>query len=196
MKIQIAVIMVLAVILTGCAPIQTNTVSVPAKWSPQVFTIEVESVTVGTTHSLQVNTPSTCDGLPAENGCIEVDAGKIGVISFVLDGGTAKSCEGQSDETWVWQGIRMTKMADVVTSGGDTRKKVGTISKDAQTDFGAKKGGEVEALTINGQYMDIRDLNSKEYDIWYTLVAMQCGDSAVTATSDPRVRNHGDMDSF
>jgi hypothetical protein len=196
MRIKFLVIAILALLLAACVPISTTTVTLPYNWKPQVFTIEVESVTVGGDHSLQINTPSTCAGIPGENGCIEVAAGKIGIITFVLDNGTAKSCEGQTDDTWVWQGVRLTAMPNVVTSGGTTRKKVGSISLDARTDFGAEKDGQVDSVTIEGQYMSLRDQNSKEYDIWYTLVAMQCGDSSVTATSDPRVKNHGSPDSL
>lgn len=181
----------LAVSLVACAPAKTRDVSLPQGWSPQVFLVNAKVVTSGGVHSMQITTPSSCPDRASENGCIEVPAGKVGIIEFVLDGGTTKGCEGQPGDTWVWQGIRLTDMANVTTSGGAAKKKVGTIRGEAQVDFGAARSGAVDAVTINGQYMSIRNMNSKEYEIWYTLTAVQCGDSTVTVTSDPRIRNRG-----
>lgn len=194
MNVRIAVLLVVVVLLASCAPVRTNTVSLPGAWSPQVFLVNAQVVAGGGTHTIQITTPSTCPGSGAENGCIEVAARKVGIIQFVLDGGTARSCEGQDDDTWVWQGIRLTDIANVATSGGTTKKRVGAIKGEAQNDFGADRDGRIDAVTINGQYMSIRNMNSKAYEIWYTLIAMQCGDSTITATSDPRIKNHGGWD--
>lgn len=194
MNARIAVLLAVVVLLVSCAPVRTNTVSLPGIWSPQVFLVNAQVVTSGGTHDIQITTPSACPGRTTESGCIEVEAGKVGIIEFILDGGTARSCEGQPDNTWVWQGIRLTDVANVIASGGTTRKKVGTIKGEAQNDFGAERNGRIDAVTINGQYMSVRNMNSKEYEIWYTLTAMQCGDSTVTANSDPRIKNHGGWD--
>jgi len=196
MNVRIAVLVAVVVLLASCAPVRTNTVSLPGVWSAQVFLINAQVVTSGGTHDIQITTPSACPSRTTESGCVEVEAGKVGIIEFILDGGTAKSCDGQSDNTWVWQGIRLTDIANVSSSGDTTRKRVGTIKGEAQNDFGADKSGEIDAVTINGQYMSVRNMNSKEYEIWYTLIAMQCGDSSITATSDPRIKNRGSMDSY
>ena len=191
MNVRIAVFIVLSGCLAACAPIRSNTVSLPGIWSPQVFVINAQVVTVGGVHTLEVTTPSTCAARTSENGCIEVDAGKVGIIEFVLNGGTVKGCEGQPDDTWVWQSLRLTELSNVDTSGGTPRKRVGSIKSGARNDFGAGKDGAVDAVTISGQYMSARDMNSADYEIWYTLTAVQCGDTTVTATSDPRIKNNG-----
>lgn len=193
MSIRILILIVVLTLLTGCAQVRTDSVSLPGAWSPQVFIVNAEVTTSGGSHTLSVTSDSACEG-STEKGCIEVAKGKVGIIEFVLDGGTAKSCEGQDGDTWVWQGIRLTEMSNVDSSGGTTRKKVGTIKGEAQNDFGAARSGAVDAVTINGQYMSVRDMNSKEYDIWYTLTAQQCGDSSVTVNSDPRIKNRGSWD--
>lgn len=191
MNRRIVILMPVAGLLAACAPVSTTDVSLPGSWTPQVFVVKAEVVTSGGVHTMQINTPSACPGRATENGCIEVAAGKVGVIEFVLDDGAARSCEGQPDDTWVWQGIRLTDMANVTISGGTAKKKVASLRSEAQFDFGAARSGAVDAVTINGQYMSIRNMNSREYEVWYTLTAMQCGDSSVTVTSDPRIKNHG-----
>lgn len=194
MNVRIAVLVVIAVLLAGCAPVRTDTVTLPGIWSPQVFIIEAKVVPDGAGYAVRITTPSTCSGRGAENGCIEVHAGKVGIIEFILDDGTARSCDDQPDGTWVWQGVRLTDMANVTEPGGTANKKVGRIKGEAQIDFGAKRDGWIDAATINGQYMSVRNMNSTKYEIWYTAVAVQCGDSTVTATSDPRIKNNGGWD--
>jgi len=183
-------------LLGGCVTTDKNLVSLPKTWAPTVLTINAEVQTVSGKDEIVILTQSECPDFPSEMGCIEVKAGEIGIIQFVLDGGTAKSCEGQPGETWVWDEIQLTAMSNVDSAGSDVVKKVGNISQTAQADFGANSKGDINAATISGQYMFVRDMNTAEYDIWYTLYAHQCGDATKMATSDPRVRNHGDSDSF
>lgn len=196
MRVYISVIVMLALALGGCATTDQVMLSLPNTWAPTVLTINAEVQTVGGKSEIVIKSPSECPAFPAEMGCVEVKSGEIGIIHFVLDGGTAKSCEGQPDATWVWEEIQLTAMGNVDSSGGDVIKKVGNISQTAQGDFGATSKGDITAATINGQYMSVRDMNSAAYDIWYTLYAHQCGNATNTATSDPRVRNHGNLDAF
>lgn len=196
MRVHIAVTVLLTLVLGGCVTSSKDVVSLPKVWTPTVLTIHAEVQVVGGKDEIVIKTSSTCTDFPTEMGCIEVPSGKIGIIQFILDGGTAKSCQGQPDSTWVWEEIQLTAMGNVSSSGGNVVKKVGSISQTAQFDFGANSKGDINSATIDGQYMFVRDMNSAEYDVWYTLYAHQCGDATKTATSDPRVRNHGDSDAF
>jgi hypothetical protein len=191
MNVRIVVILLLAVYLTSCASVKPSSISLSTDWVPQVFVVEADVVTNRSGSRVVISTPQQCGDATAENGCISVPSGKVGIIQFVLDGGDAKSCE--DEDTWVWKGVELHSMSDVDQTGGDAVKSVGKINAAAQTDFGAKEDGNVDAVTINGQYMSVRDLNATAYEIWYTLIAVKCGDSSI-ATTDPRVKNHGNLD--
>ena len=193
MSVQRTVMIVLAAALAGCATSDRNSIEMPGGWAPTVETVQAEVQLVGGESTVVIKSDSECDAHPTELGCLEFKTGTIGIIQFILDGGVARSCEGQPDNTWVWKDIQLTAMSDVDIGGGT--KRVGTISRTARHDFGADSKGGVSAATIRGQYMSIRNLNTAEYDIWYTLYAQQCGDAANTATSDPRVKNHGNIGS-
>jgi hypothetical protein len=196
MKNPTVLLSVLPVFLTACVTTSSDYLTISKDWSPQVITVEVEVNSSGSDHKLEIKTPSMCSNHPDEDGCLEIHEGKVGIVQFVLEGGAHRTCPDPAGDTWVWQGIRLTDINDVSGTGSNIRKKVGSISTEARSDFGAKKDGNVDAATINGQYLSIRDINTKSYDIWYTLTAMQCQNSSVTATSDPRIRNHGGVDSL
>lgn len=191
MKILAAVSISLAALLAGCATQPASVVPLSLDGKPEFFDVDVEVVEEEGDFSLNITTPSQCKTvLNAENGCIEVGTEKLGVIVFKLDGGDVTSCEGQSEETWVWKGVSLTELSDVTQNGDAYQKKYAKISTNAQSDFGAQEYGDISFLSPGGQELVILDMNSSAYTIWYELTAVQCG-TGKEAKSDPRIKNHG-----
>jgi hypothetical protein len=123
---------------------------------------------------LEITTHGTCDGPGNKKGCIGV-AGRP-MINFILKD---KKCS--SGGKWELDQV-------ILSEGKDSDPG---ISEVAASDFNADEGtGVVTPKLKKPKHIQIRDHNSEEYDIWYT-VSAYCAASDSTIDMDPRIRNDG-----
>ena len=123
---------------------------------------------------LVVTTPGACGHVPPKPGCMKA-SGRNTKINFSL-----KNSSCTSGDTWELDHVAL----------GNSKNSVGNISDTAAHDFNADKTtGVVTPLgTPTAKHIQIRDYNSEEYVIWYTVYAT-CG--GATISSDPRIENDG-----
>lgn len=125
---------------------------------------------------LEATTRGTCTKGNNPNGCVGVAPGKKININFNLP---SAKCDG--DEKW---------QLGQVTLATTEKGTPGGIGSDAASDFNADEvTGIVTPKTKSGNHILIRDNNSAEYDIWYT-VSASCGGKTIDL--DPRIENGGE----
>jgi hypothetical protein len=124
---------------------------------------------------LEVTTQGKCKGPNNRKGCVSA-SGRI-LINFLLKGDTQCSSGGQ----WALDKV-------VLSEGKDSGPG---ISHVAATDFDANEStGVVTPKIKKPKHIQIRDHNTDEYDIWYTVYA-NCAAGDSTISTDPRIRNDG-----
>jgi len=129
-------------------------------------------------NKLVATSRGTCAKEPNPPGCTRI-SGRTN-ISFNLAGGSQCGSGGGSK----WQ-------LDHVALGTSEDGNPGDISAVAASDFNASQSsGRVTAVSKNANHILIRDNNTEEYDIWYTVYA-SCGGSGELINSDPRLENTG-----
>lgn len=115
----------------------------------------------------------SCARQPNPPGCLRA-SGKV-QINFILK---HASCGG--GQSWALNSVALSN---------SNNGRPGNISATAAADFDAKQGsGVVTPISQSANHILIRDNNTAEYDIWYT-VSASCGNA--TADSDPRIENDG-----
>lgn len=124
---------------------------------------------------LEVTTRGSCVSGNNSKGCVGVAKGKRTNINFNLPNAR---CAG--NEKW---------QLGQVTLSTSNKGQPGGIGPVAASDFNADEvSGVVTPVSSSGNHIMIRDNNSQEYDIWYT-VSASCGGN--TIYTDPRIENGG-----
>ena len=119
-------------------------------------------------------TAGKCKKQPIKPGCLKASNGRVQINFKMQD----KRCPGGK-----WQ-------LDHVALGNQ-ENSTGNINEVAAVDFNADQvSGRVNPVSANANHILIRDYNSAEYDIWYTVYARCSGDNSMI-NSDPRVENDG-----
>lgn len=122
---------------------------------------------------MDVTTRGSCQRQPNPNGCIHVS--NTTQINFSLP-----SVKCSQNENW---------RLGQVTLGTSNKGQPGNIGQVAAGDFNANATtGVVTPVASSANHILIRDNNSQQYDIWYT-VSATCGGS--TIYTDPRIENGG-----
>lgn len=122
---------------------------------------------------LVASTRGSCARQPNPPGCARISGRKN--INFSLPANYQCSAGN-----WVLDHVALSN-----SEGGQP----GGISAVAASDFNASPGsGKVTPENQSDHHILIRDHNSEEYDIWYTVYAT-CGGQ--TINSDPRLENDG-----
>lgn len=127
--------------------------------------------------ALEITTHGTCGGTNPPRGCMLVSGKQQ--INFNLIGD--KSCSLNPGTDWKLHSVVLSKYKNAEPG----------ISQVAADDFGADiDSGVITAPIMQKDYhIGVRDNNTQEYDIWYTVYA-KCGDMA-TIDADPRIKNDG-----
>jgi hypothetical protein len=127
---------------------------------------------------LKAMTHGTCAGPGNQRGCVAA-SGRV-LINFVLTGKTNCSAGGK----WI--------LGDVVLRTEEDKDAGPGISEVAATDFDADEySGVVKPNKAKeSKHIQIRNHNTEEYDVWYT-VSAHCAASNSTISMDPRIRNDG-----
>jgi len=148
-----------------------------------VFSIAQAQIVVnlrvnGAEDKLTTNTHGTCQHPKNQNGCISA-SGRV-LINFQLIGERNCSTGGK------W------KLHEVVLRGEEDKDVAPGISEVAASDFNADEyTGVVQPNEEKkADHIQIRNHNSKKYDVWYT-VSAHCASSGLTIDMDPRIRNDG-----
>jgi len=124
-------------------------------------------------NGMEATTRGSCQKQPNPNGCIHVS--RSTQINFSLP-----NAKCSDNERW--------KLGQI-TLGNSNKGQAGNISQAAVDDFNANAStGVVTPVTSSANHILIRDNNSQQYDIWYT-VSASCGGN--TIYTDPRIENGG-----
>ena len=180
------VVMFSSVLLAGCYPggvkpgAMTCTQPTGAAKQFQVR-VEVYEDSLGNEHLIIVEPPQ-CSKNPTQKGCITVDKGEWAEITFMFLNGRPQNCQGAGLEPWRLESVQMSMTAK------DTS---GQVTTDVQCDFDTDLNGFVQNPAFSGKYMKIRDWNLKEYDVWYTVTAVNCNNPNQRISSDPWIENKG-----
>ena len=126
---------------------------------------------------LLVKTHGTCISGQNPKGCIHVTGKQQ--INFNLKN---KKCSEANGARWELESVVLSTSKGVQTG----------ISAVAASDFGANEASGIVTATVsqNAHHIGIRDNNTAEYEVWYTVFAKCVGGNS-KIDIDPRIKNDG-----